>query len=143
MSELRDMGAFPNSVYIGASANIIFSIYLTRLIFLWGGGSIFYLLPWAVLLPSLNVLPVTLLRRREKLSNNPYPEISQMNFFRDQHRFSSWVYAVAAANMFFWIVFSWWILSFSTHLAVLFMLQICAALITFVPIWRRYHPSLS
>jgi len=140
MVHLRDMGRFPTSVYLGATANILLSIWLTRIVFTWCEGSVVYLFPWALLLPVVNVLPVLLLRKLEA-PELPYPQISQMSFFRDQHRFSSWVYAVAASNMFFWIVFSWWVLTLSTSFIWFIFLELFAATITFVPLWRRYHPS--
>ena len=37
---------------------------------------------------------------------HPYPEIREMGFFADQHKFSSWVYA-ASADMLVRIFFSW------------------------------------
>jgi len=140
MTELRDMGRFPTTVYLGATANILLTVWLTRIVFTWCQGSVVYMFPWALLLPVLNVLPVLLLRKRET-SALPYPKISEMDFFRDQHRFSSWVYAVAASNMFFWIVFSWWVFTLNTSLILFLVLELFAAAITFVPLWRRYHPS--
>lgn len=111
MNDLRDMGRFPLPVYLGATGNILLTIALTYFakgryprslaLPLWSGGII-----------TLNVLPVFLLRYRMD-ENTRYPLIEAMSFFTDQHKFSNWVYAVASANMLFWIVLSW------TNLAVM------------------------
>lgn len=141
MNELGDMGLFPTVIYAGASANILLTNFLTWKFFGWGGGAVEYLIPWAVLLPALNILPVVLLRQRDRKSESAgvaraYPLISETNFLWDQHRFSSWVYAVAAANMFFWIVFSWWLFTWNAGGVVFVFLELLAFLVTFVPLWR-------
>ena len=140
MTELQDMGRFPTSVYLGATGNILFTIYLTWHLHRWWGGEVFVLLPWALLMPTLNIIPVLLLRKQEK-PGREFPEISQMNFFKDQHRFSSWVYVVAAGNMFFWIVCSWWIFGLDSGKPGLLVAQGLALIVTFVPLWRPFHPS--
>ena len=56
----------------------------------------------AVVLLGLNLLPVVVLRWREGAAGlADTPPVEQMNFVRDQHRFASWVYAVASGNLFF------------------------------------------
>jgi hypothetical protein len=141
MTELSDMGRFPVAIYLGATANILLTIALTWKVHGWSGGDWFYLLPWAVLMPALNVLPVLLLRSTEK-SPREFPTLSKMSFFGDQHRFSTWVYAVAAGNMFFWIVFSWWAFQQSASVAILSLTLLVAFSCTFVPLWRRFIPVL-
>jgi hypothetical protein len=135
------MGRFPVAIYLGATGNILLTIVLTWKVHGWCGGDWFYLLPWAVLLPALNVLPVVLLRRAEN-SPRAIPTLSTMSFFGDQHRFSSWVYAVAAGNMFFWIVFSWWVFQQSASVSSLALTLLVAFACTFVPLWRQYIPVL-
>ena len=56
----------------------------------------------AVILVAYNLLPVVLLRGREgAVGLAETPPIEQMGFIHDQHRFTSWVYAVASGNLFF------------------------------------------
>ena len=135
MTKLSDMGKFPWHVHLGASLNIIFTIWLTRVIYLHTGGDLFYLPLFSAFIISANLLPVIFLRLF-RIDSRPYPEIGKMNFFLDQHRFSSWVYAIASANMFFWITTSWCI--FSIYKNPLALLQVFAFFITFVPAWRSF-----
>lgn len=140
MTELRDLGKLTTLVHLGASTNIVVTILLTLKVFSWVDGAWAYALPWAVLLPVLNLAPVLMLRARG-LSEREFPLTNEMDFFRDQHRFSSWVYAVAAANMFLWIMTSWWLFSFSAGIPTVVAICVFAAAVTFVPLWRRFHPS--
>lgn len=135
MDDLRDMGRFPVPIYVGATGNILFTILLTYLIhkryherivmLLWAGGII-----------SANVLPVMLLRTQLD-DTTQYPQIEHMDFFADQHKFASWVYAIASANMFFWVVLAWTMFSYRrspmTLLGVLGLAFVC----TFFPAWVR------
>lgn len=141
MNALRDMGLFPISIYVGATGNILFTIYLTSICHDWFSGQLRMLLPWAVLLPTLNIIPVLILRKYE-LPGREIPEISKMDFFKDQHRFASWVYALAAANMFFWIVSSWCVLGVLSRSVALPVMFCIASVVTFVPLWRPFHRSL-
>jgi hypothetical protein len=142
MTALRHLGELPAFVHLGASLNIVVTIFLTWYVFQLFGGGVVGLIPWAVAMPLINIIPVVILRRVDR-SDRPFPETSQMNFLRDQHRFSSWVYAVAAANMFFWIVFSWWCFSIYPFSITLNLVQVSAFAITYVPLWRRLHPSFN
>jgi hypothetical protein len=60
-----------------------------------------------------------------------------MNFFRDQHRFASWVYAVASGNLFFWIVTAWCVFSVYAGLPCLLALLGAALVVTSFPAWLR------
>jgi hypothetical protein len=134
MTKLSDMGKFPWVVHLGASLNIIFTIWLTRTTFLYSHGDLLYLPVFASFMIAVNILPVIILRLLDT-NTRPYPDITRMDFFRDQHRFSSWVYAIASANMFFWITISWCVFSINTELLV--ALQIFSFILTYVPLWRN------
>lgn len=131
MDDLRDMGRFPLPVYGGATGNILLTIVLTYLLQkrydrplalpVWAGGII-----------CANVLPVVLLRSRMDRDTR-YPEIEQMDFFRDQHKFASWVYAVASANMLVWIVLSWSLFSYRRDRTTLGAMLLLAFACTFSP----------
>ncbi len=146
MNRLADMAHFPALVNAGATANILFTITVVFFLEHWLPES-----PLAatfpVILPStpllvtlaflaLNLAPVVLLRAVDK-NQRPIPALRNMNFVHDQHRFSSWVYLAASANMAFWILLSWSVfLFYSTPLALLLTLA-AAFLITFSPVLLR------
>lgn len=135
MNELRDMRLFPLSIYAGATGNVLASITATWFISGWY-NELWLLWLWAVGLVGLNILPVVLLRWFDSRLKDT-PPIGQMNFFRDQHRFATWVYAVAAGNMFFWIVTAWVTFSYSRDIRALGLLLIMALAITTFPAWIR------
>lgn len=135
MDDLRDMGRFPLTVHAGATANVLLTILLTYLLRGRSEGPL--TLPmWAGGVIRANVLPVALLRSRTGENTN-YPEISEMGFFGDQHKFASWVYAVASANMLVWIVLSWSLFSHRRDRGALAGMLIIAFLCTFFPAWIR------
>jgi hypothetical protein len=135
MDDLRDMGRFPLSVHAGATANVLLTILLTYLLRGRSEGPL--TLPvWAGGVICANVLPVILLRSRTDENTN-YPEISEMGFFGDQHKFASWVYAVASANMLVWIVLSWSLFSHRRDRGALAGMLIVAFVCTFFPAWIR------
>ena len=108
MNCLRDMGRFPVVVYVGATANVLLEV----LFFYWWhgrtGGSLPAGFVSAMFLLACNLLPVVLLRWREGAAGlADTPPVEQMGFVRDQHRFASWVYAVASGNLFFWLMLAW------------------------------------
>ena len=70
-----------------------------------------------------------------------YPPLARMNFFRDQHKFSDWVYLAASANMAFWILLSWSIFSASHTMMTLFIMLAAAAVATFSPVILRRSRS--
>lgn len=135
MDDLRDMGRFSLPIYLGATGNILLTIALTYFVKvryprplalpLWSGGII-----------SLNVLPVFLLRSRMG-EDTHYPPIEALSFFTDQHKFSNWVYAVASANMLFWILLSWTLVSYRHDRKSLAGMLVLAFVCTFFPAWVR------
>lgn len=139
MDDLRDMGRFPMPIYIGATGNVLMTIVLTYLVRgrypgsrtlpRWGGGVIL-----------ANLLPVFLLRSRMDEGTHS-PEIEQMDFFTDQHKFAPWVYAVASANMLFWISLSWTVFSRRRDGKALAGMLLLAFVCTFYPAWIRLFKS--
>ncbi|HEX5850430.1 MAG TPA: hypothetical protein VFY59_14635 [Rubrobacter sp.] len=135
MDDLKDMGHFPLSVHAGATANVLLTILLTYLLRGRQEGPL--VLPvWAGGVISANVIPVIHLRSRMD-EHTHYPEIAEMDFFADQHKFASWVYAVASANMLVWIVLSWSLFSLRRDRRTLAAMLVVAFAATFFPAWRR------
>ncbi len=135
MDDLFDMGRFPTKIYVGATGNILQTILLTYLLqgkFKQSPA----LLLWILTIVPLNVLPVIVLRQKMDPTST-YPLIEEMSFFNDQHKFSSWVYAVASANMMFWIVLAWAAFSYKRGRRTLFLVLVLAFVCTFFPAWRR------
>ena len=100
-------------------------------------GSRMLALPaWVVAIISANLLPVAVLRSRMD-ENASFPPIEEMGFFGDQHKFSSWVYAVASGNMLFWISLSWSVFSRRRDGATLAGVLLLAFVCTFFPAWVR------
>jgi len=60
-----------------------------------------------------------------------------MDFFRDQHKFSDWVYLAASANMTFWILLTWTASALHRTTAVLALVEGVAFLATFSPVLLR------
>ena len=139
MDHLRDMGRFPVPIYAGATGNVLMTIALTYLVRgryaghralpRWGGGVII-----------ANLLPVFLLRSGMN-EGTRFPEIEQMGFFTDQHKFAPWVYAVASANMLFWISLSWIVFSRRRDGRTLVGMLLLAFVCTFYPAWIRLFKS--
>ena len=139
MDDLRDMGRFPVPIYVGATGNVLMTIVLTylvrgrypgpRALTRWGGGVIL-----------ANLLPVFLLRSRMD-EETGYPEIEEMDFFADQHKFARWVYGVASANMLFWISLSWLVFSRRRDGRTLAGVLLLAFVCTFFPAWVRLFKS--
>jgi hypothetical protein len=135
MDDLRDMGRFPVPVYVGATANILMTICLTY--GLRGRYDSPLTLPaWTVGIVSANLLPVVALRSRMD-EGTSFPPIEEMGFFGDQHKFSSWVYAVASGNMMFWILLSWSVFSRRRDRRTLAGMLALAFACTFFPAWVR------
>lgn len=135
MDDLRDMGRFPVPVYVGATSNILLTIFLTYL--LKGRHESPLALPaWAVGIISTNLLPVVALRSRMD-GRTSFPEIEKMGFFGDQHKFSSWVYAVASGNMLFWVMLAWSVFSRRRDRKTLAWVLVLAFVCTFFPAWVR------
>ena len=141
MNRLGDMAHFPAIVNAGATVNIMFTLCVTFMIVPhYPQGFAPFL--WIALVLFVNLLPVVLLRLTLKPTTQ-YPTLRAMNFFRDQHKFSDWVYLAASANMAFWILFGWALFSvpeiYST--AALEILLVIAFLITFSPVLFRRRPK--
>lgn len=135
MDELRDMGRFPVPVYIGATGNVLMTIVLTYLMRgRYSGFSTLARLGGGVILA--NLLPVFVLRSRMDEETN-YPEIQEMDFYSDQHKFSRWVYGVASGNMLFWISLSWAVFSRRRDASSLAGVLLLAFVCTFYPAWIR------
>ena len=135
MDDLRDMGRFPVPIYVGATGNVLMTIVLTYLVRGRYGGSR-TLSRWGAGVILANLLPVILLRSGMD-EGTSYPEIEEMDFFADQHKFSRWVYGVASANMLFWISLSWFVFSRRRDGRTLAGMLLLAFVCTFFPAWVR------
>ena len=146
MDRLGDMAHFPVLVNAGASANILLTVTIVFLLERWLPTS-----PLAATFPImlqttplllvvlflvLNLAPVVLLRLTDK-GTRPVPTLARMDFVHDQHRFSSWVYLAASANMAFWILASWSIFLFFNTVTALLLTLAVAFLVTFSPVLLR------
>jgi hypothetical protein len=60
-----------------------------------------------------------------------------MDFFRDQHKFSDWVYVAASADMAFWILLAWTVSALHRTHAALGVTLAAALLVTFSPVLLR------
>ena len=92
----------------------------------------------AVVLVACNLVPVVSLRWREGAAGlADTPPVEQMGFVRDQHRFASWVYAVASGNLFFWLVLAWTAFDLERSGRMLLAVEGLAFLCTFSPVFGR------
>jgi hypothetical protein len=133
MDRLSDMLHFPAVVNAGASVNVLLTILLT-----WWVEPRWPALAgvWVALVLAVNLLPVALLR----LTMGPgmsYPKLGEMDFFRDQHKFSDWVYVAASADMAFWVLLAWTASALARTNGVLIGLLVVAGLATFSPVLLR------
>ena len=138
MNRLEDMGRFPTVIYVGATANVLASI----LLFYWlhgrSGGSLTVGFGCAVILVAINLSPVVALRWREGAAGlADTPLVERMGFVRDQHRFASWVYAVASGNLFFWLLLAWTAFDLEHSARLLLGVELLAFFCTFAPVWTR------
>ena len=127
MNRLGDMLHFPAIVNAGATFNVLLTVCAT-----WWVAPRYPALAgvWVALILTVNLLPVILLRLSLR-ADSVYPRIAEMDFFRDQHKFSDWVYVAASADMAFWVLLAWTAaLRARTH-AVLISILVVAAIITF------------
>jgi hypothetical protein len=122
-------------VNAGATLNVLMTVTVTWFVqprFMQGWAPVV----WVALVLALNLLPVILLR----LTITPqteYPTLAAMDFVRDQHKFSDWVYVAASANMAFWVLVSWAVFSAVPTAAALGGVLAVAALATFSPVLLR------
>ncbi len=133
MDRLTDMLHFPAIVNAGATANVLVTVLAT-----WWVEPRYPALSgvWVALVLTLNLLPVALLR----LTLSPgsvYPTLEQMNFVRDQHKFSDWVYVAASANMAFWVLLCWTVSALHHTVPGLGALEVAALVVTFSPVIFR------
>ena len=136
MNRLEDMGRFPVVVYLGATANVLAEILFFYWLYGRAGGRFSVGFVAAVLLVAGNLLPVVLLRLREGAAGlADTPPIEEMGFVRDQHRFASWVYAVASGNLFLWLMLAWAAFEVKSSLRMLLAVEGLAFLCTFAPAW--------
>ena len=138
MNRLEDMGRFPVVVYMGATANVLAEV----LFFYWlhgrAGGSLPVGFAGAVVLVACNLLPVVALRWREGAAGlADTPPVEQMGFVRDQHRFASWVFAVASGNLFFWLILAWTAFGVERSGRMLLAVEALAFLCTLSPVFGR------
>ncbi len=135
MNRLGDMGHFPPLVHAAATANVLAMVTATWFVeprF----PQPFAPVAWIALILALNLLPVLVLR----LGMGPgttYPTLAEMDFIRDQHKFSDWVYVAASANMAFWVLGAWALFSYAHRPAELLVMLWLAAFLTFSPVLFR------
>ena len=138
MNRLGDMGRFPVVIYAGATANVLVSVGLAWWLHGRTGGWLPAGFVFAVVLVASNLLPVVLLRWREgAVGLADTPAVERMDFFRDQHRFATWVYAVASANLFFWLMLAWAAFTLERSGRMLLAVEALALACTFFPVWAR------
>ncbi len=133
MNRLADLFHFPALVNAGATVNVLLMVLLT-----WHVEPHHPALagPWIALVLACNLLPVQLLR----LTITPatrYPPLGRMDFFRDQHKFSDWVYVAASADMAFWILLAWTVSALRHTSSALYLTLAAAFLVTFSPVLLR------
>ena len=105
MDRLADMREFPALVRAGAALNVAVTVAVTWWVSVRFSGPL--VLPgWVLLVLLVNLAPVVLLRLTMTAAT-PMPTLRSMDFVRDQHKFSDWVYLAASANMAFWVVLGW------------------------------------
>jgi hypothetical protein len=133
MNRLGDMLHFPAIVNAGATLNVLVTILAT-----WWVEPRWPALAglWVAIVLILNLLPVALLRLKEGPAT-VYPRLGEMNFFRDQHKFSDWVYVAASADMAFWVLLAWTASALFRTQGVLILLEVVAGLATFSPVLFR------
>ncbi len=139
MNRLSDMAHFPAIVNAGATCNILITLSVTWLLLQHYPtvARLPYALPlWIVAVLIANLLPVIVLRLISG-DNTPYSTLRNMDFFRDQHRFSDWVYLAASANMAFWIILGWTLFLTFPAPGTLYATLAVAALATFAPVLLR------
>jgi len=153
MDRLADMAHFPPLVNAGATANILLTVTATFFVQGWllGGALAPYapsstLVPapfiWTAFVLALNLTPVLVLRFRDRIAAQrnglrPMPRLRDMDFVRDQHRFSDWVYLAASANMAFWILLSWTVFLLHHTAGALVAMLVVSFVATFSPVLLR------
>ncbi len=135
MNRLGDMGHFPAIVNAGATVNVLATIAVTWFVQpRFGQG--YAPVVWVALVLAVNLLPVVVLRMGMS-EGTEYPTLAEMDFVRDQHKFSDWVYVAASANMAFWVLSGWAVFSVAHTVAALGGVMVMAFLATFSPVLLR------
>ncbi len=135
MNRLGDMGHFPAVVNAGATVNVLATVAVTWMVqprFPQPYAPVL----WIALVLALNLSPVLLLRLRMGPGTS-FPTLAEMDFVRDQHKFSDWVYVAASANMAFWVLGTWAVSGWMHVPGVLGGVLVVAALATFSPVLLR------
>jgi hypothetical protein len=135
MNRLADMGHFPAPVNAGATVNVLATVTLTWLI-VPHFPQPFAPVVWVALVLAVNLLPVLLLRMSMGAATQ-FPTLAEMDFVRDQHKFSDWVYVAASANMAFWVLVSWALFSWAHTGTMLAGMLVLAFAATFSPVLLR------
>ncbi len=133
MNRLGDMLHFPAVVNAGATVNVLVTVVAT-----WWVSARWPALAgaWVAVVLAANLLPVALLRLTMD-AKTEYPLLGEMNFFRDQHKFSDWVYVAASADMAFWVLLTWTVGAVHRTTGALAAVEVVAALATFSPVLLR------
>ena len=133
MDRLGDMGHFPAVVNAGATVNVLATIVAT-----WWVEPRWPALAgiWVAVVLAVNLLPVALLRMTMG-AGTVYPKLGEMDFFRDQHKFSDWVYLAASADMAFWVLLAWTCSALGRTEGMLVGLLVVAGVATFSPVLVR------
>ena len=133
MNRLSDMLHFPAAVNAGATINVLLTMLAT-----WWVAPRYPALAgvWIGLVLTANLLPVMLLRLTLRPST-VYPPLQSMDFFRDQHKFSDWVYLAASADMAFWVLAGWTVATLHRTPGSLAGLLTIAGVATFSPVLLR------
>lgn len=139
MNRLADMGHFPASVNAGATLNVLLTLCVTwwiepRLPVSWAPVA------WVFVVLAANLMPVVVLRLALS-GTSVYPSLSDMDFWRDQHKFSDWVYVAASANMAFWVLLGWAVFAVWHTPAALGSMMAVAFVVTFSPVLLRLMPG--
>lgn len=134
MNRLGDMLHFPAVVNAGATANVLVTVAATWWVAPKVRGAAAGI--WVAAVLAANLLPVVLLRLKMGPATE-YPTLATMDFVRDQHKFSDWVYVAASANMAFWVLLAWTLAWFYNRVEVLVGLEVLAFAVTFSPVLLR------
>ena len=133
MNRLGDMLHFPAVVNAGATVNVLVTVLATWWVApRWPGLAGV----WVAAVLVVNLLPVVLLRLTDR-EEREYPRLREMNFVRDQHRFSDWVYVAASADMAFWVLVAWTAAVVHRTVGVLVGVELVAGVVTFSPVLFR------
>ena len=141
MNRLGDMLHFPAVVNAGATLNVLVTLVAT-----WWVAVRYPAMAgvWMAAVLVVNLLPVVLLRMTMRPATT-YPRLGEMDFFRDQHKVSDWVYVAASADMAFWVLLGWTVGTLHRTRGSLVGVMVVAGICTFSPVvgrrWLQSHSS--